>query len=214
MCNGEKKSECVMTEETFHNHICQYLQDTFEYRVLTAAEMTDKDYYFVENHLFEFIEATQEETWKELQTNYYGSDTGLQIIKAIKAEVIYKPLWCIMRDGIEIKGKRIYLYSPKPRSNHSPQQQAAYCANIFSFKKEFYFSSDDKEAIDMVLYLNGLPIMTVELKHQGLSGQASTYQDAINQYVERRHSISKLFTLPFAHFAADTDGGYESMQRR
>ena len=144
-----------MTEEVFHNHICQYLKDNFKFRVLSATDMADKEYYFVESHVTEFIQQTQKDTWEELETNYFGSDTGRQIIKAIKEEIALKPLWRIIRDGIELKGKRIYLFTPRPRSNHSAEQQAAYKANIFAYKKEFYFADDTTEAIDLVLYLNG-----------------------------------------------------------
>jgi type I restriction enzyme R subunit len=194
-----------MTEEVFHNHICQYLKNHFGYRVLSATDMADKEYYIVESHVTEFIQQTQQDTWEELETNYFGSDTGRQIIKAIKEEIALKPLWHIIREGIELKGKRIYLFTPRPRSNHSQEQQAAYKANIFAYKKEFYFADDTTEAIDIVLYLNGLPIITAELKHHGETGEPSTYADAITQYTERRHQVSKIFSLAFAHFAADTD---------
>ena len=194
-----------MTEEEFHNHICQYLKDNFKYRVLAASDLADKEYYFVVSHLVEFIQQTQKETWNDLETNYFGSDTGRQIVKTIKEETAIKPLWWIIRDGIELKGKRIYLFTPRPRSNHSQEQQAAYKANIFSYKKEFYFADDTSEAIDLVIFLNGLPIITAELKHHGETGEASTYADAITQYTDRRHHVTKIFSLAFAHFAADTD---------
>jgi type I restriction enzyme R subunit len=194
-----------MTEEVFHNHICHYLKDNFGYRVLTASDLADKEYYFVESHLVEFIQKTQKETWNDLETNYFGSDTGRQIVKAIKEETAIKPLWWIIRDGIELKGKRIYLFTPRPRSNNSQEQQEAYKANIFSYKKEFYFADDTSEAIDLVIFLNGLPIITAEFKHHGETGEASTYADAITQYTDRRHHVTKIFSLAFAHFAADTD---------
>ena len=187
------------------NHICKYLEDYFSYRALAAPDLTDKEYYLAEGHLFEFIQQTQAETWKYLQSNYFGSDTGRQISKAIKDETAFKPLWWIIRDGIEIKGKRVYLYTPRPRGNSNSLQQAAYKANIFSYKKEFYFAGDTSEAIDLVIYLNGLPIITAEFKHHGETGEASTWADAITQYTSRRHYISKIFSLAFAHFAADTD---------
>jgi type I restriction enzyme, R subunit len=194
-----------MIEEVFHNHICQYLKNNFAYQELSASNIADKEFYFVENHLTNFIQITQPETWKTLQDEYYGTDTGKEVIKAIKEELKSTPLWLIIRNGIKIKGKNIYLYTPRPRSSNSNEQIAAYKENIFAYKKEFYFTDDTTEAIDLVLYLNGLPTVTVELKHHGKTGEASTYADAITQYTERRHLVSKIFSLPFAHFAADTD---------
>ncbi|MEI8048933.1 MAG: DEAD/DEAH box helicase family protein [Bacteroidota bacterium] len=194
-----------MTEEDFHIHICSYLGREFRYRTLSAADMYDNEYHFIENQLVEFVLKTQPETWEYLHETHFGSDTGHQIIKCIKDDLRVSPLWFIIRNGIQLKGKKIYLYTPRPRNNNSPEQTKAYKANIFAFKKEFYFAGDTAEAIDLVLYLNGLPIITAELKHQGATGEAKTYIDAINQYVDRRHDISKIFSLPFAHFAADTD---------
>lgn len=194
-----------MTEEDFHIHICTYLREKLGYRSLSKTDINEKEYYFVESQLFEFILETQAETWKFLHDTHFGSDTGRQIIKEIKENLQVSPLWFIIRKGIEVKGKKIYLYIPRPRSNNSPEQTKAYKANIFAYKKEFYFAGDTTEAIDLVLYLNGLPIITAELKHHGETGEAKTYIDAINQYVDRRHDISKIFSLPFAHFAADTD---------
>jgi len=194
-----------MIEENFHNNICTYLKDNFKYRELSAADMADKEFYFVETHLTEFIQATQLETWNTLHDEYFGSDTARQILKAIQEELQISPLWLIIRNGIEVKGNRIYLYSPRPRNNQHTEQADDFKRNVFAYKKEFYFDRDSTEAIDLVLYLNGLPIITTELKHHGEAGEASTYIHAINQYVDRRHSVSKIFSLPFAHFAADTD---------
>ncbi len=194
-----------MIEEDFHNNICTYLKEKFKYRVLSADDIADKEFYFVESHLTEFIQATQLETWNTLHDEYFGSDTARQILKAIKEDLQIKPLWLIIRNGVEVKGKQIYLYSPRPRSNQHTAQQEDFEKNILAYKKEFYFDKDSSEAIDLVIYLNGLPIITTELKHHGETGEASSYIDAINQYVDRRHSVSKIFSLPFAHFAADTD---------
>lgn len=193
-----------MNEEVFHNHICSYLTQHFGYRALSATDMADKVYYFIESHLTAYIQQTQATTWKELQDDYFGSDTANQILKAIKADIAIKPLWLVIRDGVEVKGKRILLYTPRPRNNNN-SHQAEFQANIFAYKKEFYFTNDTIEAIDLVIYLNGLPIITCELKHQGKTGIGSTYADAIAQYSSRRFDVSKIFSLAFAHFAADTD---------
>jgi type I restriction enzyme R subunit len=194
-----------MNEEELHNHICKYLQEHFKYRVLSAEAITDTECFFVESHLFEFIQTTQKETWNRLRDEYFGSDTGRQIVKAIKDELRVYPLWLVIRNGIALKDEKIYLYTPKPRNENSAEQLKSYKANIFAYKKEFYFTQDTSEAIDLVLYLNGLPIIAAELKHHGATGEACTYADAIDQFLERRHTLSRIFTLPFAYFAADTD---------
>ncbi len=192
-------------EEKLHVHLCDYLQTQHGYIPLSAADMTDSAYHFVAQHLFSFLEATQSTSLATLRRDYYGTNTEKQILKEIQESVKYQPLWLTIRNGITIKGIKLYLYQPRPRSRHSTAQARDFAENRFAYKKEFYFSPDNKEAIDLVLYLNGLPIITVELKHAGATGEGNSYVDAIGQYVNRRQSLSRIFTLPFAHFAADTD---------
>jgi hypothetical protein len=77
-----------MTEEVFHNHICHYLKDNFGYRVLPANDLADKEYYFVESHLVEFIQKTQKETWdsvevENINTFYYIGDKNENCIDYI-----------------------------------------------------------------------------------------------------------------------------------
>src|ERR1035437_3112439 len=138
-----------MIEEDFHNNICSYLKENFRYRVLSAIDIADKEFYFVESHLTEFIQATQLETWNTLHDEYFGSDTARQILKAITEELQVSPLWLIIRNGIEVKGKRIYLYSPRPRNNQHTEQANDFKRNIFAYKKEFYFDRDSSTELDL-----------------------------------------------------------------
>ena len=198
-----------INEETLHVHICDYLRDKHGYRVLTAGDLNDpdmdaddKEYYFIEMQLMEFLLATQKEKIEKLQNDYYGSETGEQILRQIRKELEYKPLWLIIRDGVQIKDVKIHLYNPKPRSINSREDLTSFSTNIFAYKKEFYPFAN-AEAIDLVVYLNGLPIISLELKHYGDTGTGTSYEDAIRQYVGRRQDQSKIFSLCFAHFAAD-----------
>ncbi len=190
-----------INEETLHVHICDYLREKHKYRVLEAKDLSDTEYYFVEKHLLEFLETTQSDSLNKLRETY-GSGTTVEIIKAIHKELTYKPLWLVIRGGVQIKDVKLYLYTPKPRSINSSGDEGAFAANIFAYKKEFYPYANS-EAIDLVIYLNGLPIISVELKHLGDEGKGTTYEDAINQYVDRKQDQSKIFALCFAHFAAD-----------
>ena len=176
-----------MIEEDFHNNICTYLREYFKYKVLGAEDMSDKEYYFVESDLTDYIQAIQKDTWDKLYQEHYSSDTGRQIIKTIKEDLEISPLWLVIRNGILVKGEKIYLYTPRPRNPQNTQQVKEFEQNIFAYKKEFYFDKNNKEAIDLVLYLNGLPIITTEIKHHGETGEESTYIDAINQYLSLIH---------------------------
>lgn len=152
-------------ETLFQEHICSYLQKKHNYTALSNAELTDKDYHIIEKHLIQFIIDTQEEKYKELEENY-KTDTNKEITKALQAELSKTPLWLIVRKGLMVKGVRFELYKPKPRSSTGTIQHENYKKNIFSFKKEYYYNKITQERIDIVLFLNGLPIIVIELKHE------------------------------------------------
>ena len=92
---------------------------------------------------------------------------------------------------------RLQLYYPKPRSNESAANDG-YPQNRITFRPHFYFG-DTNEEIDFVFFLNGLPIVALELKHE----RNQTVHDAVAQFAARDHA-HKIFQHPFLYLAADT----------
>ncbi len=153
--------------------------------------------YIAKDLLLEFISSTQETKLKALQKDY-GKDSGDEIITALKNELNIKPLWKIMRDGLSVRKHEFKLFFPKPRSNTTLESQKLYVQNSIKIKDEFIIKGDKR--VDIVLYLNGLPIITMELKHE----DAGQYlEDAVEQYTKRNHK-DKIYQLPFLHIAMDT----------
>ncbi len=153
--------------------------------------------YIAKDLLLEFISSTQETKLKALQKDY-GKDSGDEIISALKDELNIKPLWKIMRDGLSVRKREFKLFFPKPRSNTTDKSQKLYEQNSIKIKDELVIKGDKR--IDIVLYLNGLPIITMELKHE----DAGQYlEDAVLQYTKRNHK-DKIYQLPFLHIALDT----------
>lgn len=184
-------------EKIFENHICAYLEGMHGYAPLSNADIADREFYFIESDLIAFIKATQNETFDGFQKEY-GLDAPAEIMRALKDELKLKPLWLIIRDGLDVRGKHFKLYAPKPRSGLSGSALKDYGNNKISFRQQFYIMNG--ESIDIVLYLNGLPIITIELKHEK-AGQ--NVHDATRQYTLRNHN-DRIFQLPFLHIAADT----------
>ena len=89
-------------------------------------------------------------------------------------------------------------FFPKPRSNTTDKAEELYKKNSIKIKDEFVIKKDKR--IDIVFYLNGLPIITIELKHED-AGQ--NYIHAIEQYTKRDQK-DKIYQLPFLHIAMDT----------
>lgn len=186
-------------EKIFENHIVKYLTDIHEFTLLTNTDCTDKEFHFVFSILLSFIKETQLSKYQKLKENY-GADTDREIINALKTDLQRKPLWVIIRNSLMVRGISFDLYYPKPRSSNSKTSYDNYSKNIFSVKPQYHFSNDTSQSIDIVLFLNGLPIITIELKHED---ENQNVYDAVEQYTARKQD-NKIFTLPFLHVAADT----------
>ena len=182
-------------EKKFQRHIADYFIREHQYALLEQDEITDTEYYFAEAHLIAFLKATQKETFESLEADY-GIDARDEIFKALKDELRISPLWLIIRHGLTVRGLEFKLYYPKPRSSESVANQH-YRENRITFIPELVIKGGKR--IDFGLFLNGLPIMTMELKHE----KNQTVHDAVQQYAERDHS-DRIFQLPFLHIAADT----------
>ena len=182
-------------EKKFQRHIADFLVREHKYVVLTQEEITDTDYYFAEDHLYAFISATQNETLDRLKEDY-GDDARDEIFKALKDELERRPLWTILRGGLTVRGHDFKLYFPKPRSSESVANEL-YAENRITFITELIIRGDKRP--DFGFFLNGLPIVTMELKHEA----NQNVHDAVEQYVTRDHT-DRIFQLPFLHIAADT----------
>lgn len=182
-------------EKHFQKHIADFLIGEHGHGVLTQVEITDTEFYFAEDHLWAFLRATQAETLERLEVDY-GSDSRDEIFKTLRDEIRHRPLWSIIRTGLRVRGHDFKLYFPKPRSSESVAHKL-YGENRITFKPELVIK--DAKRPDFVFFLNGLPIVTMELKHE----KNQNVHDAVAQYVARSHD-DRIFQLPFLHIAADT----------
>lgn len=182
-------------EKKFQKHIADFLIREHGYAVLTQEEITDTEFYFAEDHVYAFLKATQSETLERLEVDY-GSDTRDEIFKALREEIGRRPLWSIIRTGLSVRGNDFKLYFPKPRSSESVANHL-YGENRVTFIPELVIKGAKRP--DFGFFLNGLPIVTMELKHEA----NQNVHDAVAQYVARDH-CDRIFQLPFLHIAADT----------
>jgi type I restriction enzyme, R subunit len=183
-------------ELEFQEHIAEFLTRQHKYPVLEQNEITDTENCFAEDHLWAFLNDTQKETITAL-TDDYGIDARDEVFRALKNNVSHTPLWLIIRNGLKVRNHELKLYYPKPRSSDSVANEY-YSKNRITFRPHFYFGETNQE-IDFVLFLNGLPIVTLELKHE----KNQTVHDAVTQYSQRNQS-KRIFQLPYLYLAADT----------
>ena len=183
-------------ELTFQEHIAAYLIREHQYGVLEQIEIIDTEHFIAEDHLWAFLNATQSDTLKKLHDTY-GTDARDEVFKALRKELERTPLWMLLRKSLTVRGLEFRLFYPKPRSAESAGVKG-YAENRITFRPHFYFGETNQE-IDFVLYLNGLPIVALELKHEA----NQNVHDAVLQFTKRDHK-RKIFQHPFLYLAADT----------
>ena len=183
-------------ELQFQKHIADFLVREHGYGVLEQAEITDTVHSMAEDHFWAFLQDTQSETVKKLAQEY-GTDARDEIFRALRQELKVTPLWLLLRQGLKVRGLEFRLYYPRPRSAESVAAKL-YDKNRITFRPHFYFGAVNHE-IDFVFFLNGLPIVALELKHE----KNQTVHDAVSQFAARDHS-QKIFQHPFLYLAADT----------
>ena len=184
-------------ELTFQQHLADFLIREHGYGVLEQGEITDTEHCIAEDHIWAFLQDTQPETLKKL-ANDYGKDARDEVFRALRAELQRQtPLWLLLRDKLKVRGLEFHLYYPKPRSSESVAS-TLYDKNRITFRPHFYFGDKNQE-IDFVLFLNGLPIVALELKHE----KNQNVHDAVAQFTARDHAC-KIFQHPFLYLAADT----------
>lgn len=193
-------------EKQLQQHIWSYLESQHQYKnynTTKSAELCQQDYHIVEKDLLAFLQATQQHKLNALQERY--THPFDEIIKHLKKTIDSgkKPLWLIMREGLEVGGEKVELYIPYAWKNDDDAKTQNKNAekNIFAFKEEYLYNPSTDERVDLVLWLNGLPIIVLELKHSPVP-----IGFAVKDLVDKRDATNTLFKLPFAYFATtDTE---------
>jgi type I restriction enzyme R subunit len=163
--------------------------------------------------LFAFLRASQPTRWAELE-GMLKDKTEATILDSLTKELTSKGALGVLRHGFKCYGKQLKLAYFQPNSGMNPEAAKRYADNRFTLTRQVSFTSDvlkkpdgtkRKCIIDGVLSINGLPVVTVELKNH-LTGQRAA--DACDQYKTDRDGRDLLFRFKeraLVHFAVDPD---------
>lgn len=152
--------------------------------------------------LCEFIAKTQPKEWAKY-TKYYGASAADKLYHRLETTISNQGLLYVLRNGIEDMGCKLKVCFFKPESNLNPLAIELYEANILGCARQFRYTTANTNTIDMVLSVNGIPVVALELKNQ-LTGQ--DYVCAINQFKHDRSSKEFAFRLNhrfLVYFAVD-----------
>jgi type I restriction enzyme, R subunit len=164
--------------------------------------------------MFRFIGATQVKKWEWL-VDLYGGDQDTaqrQFAQRVAAEIDARGVLDVLRQGVRDRGVQIDLAYFRPGHTLAADALAEYHANVLTVARQLHYSvRDPLLSVDMALFVNGLPVATVELKNPN-TGQNADH--AIAQY--RRREPNEVFFAKRAlvHFAVDPDRAFITTRLR
>lgn len=196
----------ILSEKEYQRYIIDELVNNSGY---IERKPTCFDRYFAIDRemLFKFLWDTQAETM-ELLRKIYKDTLEETVVNYLNAEMTKTKgsLLNVLKHGVEIANYKLQLMYTKPATTFNQELLDKYEKNIFSVMEEVWAS--DKERIDLVIFLNGLAIMSFELK---CNMAEQSYEDAIYQYRTERNPKSRLFLFKagcLVNFAMDLNEVY------
>ena len=161
----------------------------------------DRDHAVDLTKLLVFLNATQPET---VETLGIGIDEPkrMQFLHRLQGEIARRGIIDVLRKGVKHHQASVELFYGTPTPGNAKAEEL-FAANIFSVTRQLHYSKDEtKLSLDIVLFINGLPIATFELKN---SLTKQTVEDAVEQYKRDRDPKELLFQFGrcVVHFAVD-----------
>lgn len=152
--------------------------------------------------LEQFIRDTQPDIWKKLEKEF-----PTNTIEAVANEFAKlrdkRGILNLIREGFVLQGASIKLVAFKPSSGLNPEHLKKYEANRFSIVRQVHYSASlPDNSLDLVISINGIPIITLELKNE-FTGQNVTH--AVEQYSKRRDPKDRFLKNCMVHFAVDNN---------
>lgn len=179
--------------------IVDWLRDKNGYEQATP-HYYNKDFALVDTWVERFVVATQPD--KVEQSMCFASPSErMKFFTRLANEITKRGVVDVLRKGYKFNGSTFDLYYPLP-SDLNPSVKKAYGQNIFGVIRQVMYSKTNTNEIDFVVFINGLPLATFELKNN-YTGQ--TYENAIRQYQTDRNPKELLLQKKrcAVHFAVD-----------
>ena len=190
------------TERYFEDHIEERLNQS-GYQSLSPADY-DKYACLIPEELLGFIRDSQPEEYRKLEFQH-GAQTPEKLLNRIGLQIERRGVLDVLRKGVKDSGCNFNLTYFRPSSGMNPDHQRLHALNRFTLIRQLKYSQrNEQKSLDMALFLNGLPLVTMELKNS-LTGQVVT--DAEKQYRVDRDSREPLFRFKrcLVHFAVGNE---------
>ena len=195
----------LLNETLFEKHIAEYLAGSKMYNQRTPKDfniqkLVDSDM------LLQFLR--EQPMWQKLITQSFADEQDALniVIETINTKINRgESLLSLLKNGFMLQGRRIRLAAFKPKMTLDDDADHLYKKNIFSVVRQMKYSTqgfDKDNELDLCILLNGLPIITLELKNEA-TGQ--TVVNAMHQYQTNRHPQNRMLRTCLVHFAMDNN---------
>ena len=193
-------------EKRFEQDIEEYLTTKGGYQK-GSPKTFDREKALDVGTFVSFIRTSQPKAWERFE-KIYGADSERQIVERFCREVKMAGLLKVLRQGFTDRGIKFRAVFWKPETKINETTQAQYAANILHCTRQLHYSLHNENSIDIVLFVNGIPVVSMELKCQ-FTGQDTA--NAIEQYKLDRASKDPIFEFGkriLVHFAVDLSNVY------
>lgn len=164
----------------------------------------DKERSVFPDEALTFIRTTQDKVWDKLEA-LHGTKTSERVLESLCKWLDTHGALATLRHGFKCFGKTLRIAFFRPAHGLNPELEARYQANRLGLTRQLHFSPKNEKSLDVVLSVNGIPVVTLELKNP-MSGQ--TAANAIHQYRHDRDPREPFFEFTkrsLVHFAVDTE---------
>ena len=166
-------------EISFEAEVCDYLAANGWLYQFGDAQTYDRARALFPADLIAWVQETQQKAWEGLQKTH-GAAAETTLLDRVRKSLDDRGTLDVLRNGVEMIGVRqpVALAQFKPAMRMNPDIVARYDANRLRVVRQVRYSQASEKCIDLVLFLNGLPVATVELKTDFTQGVG----DAVDQY--------------------------------
>lgn len=176
-------------EIEFENEICEHLAGNGWLYADADAATYDRARAMFPADVLAWVQETQPKAWEALVKNHGTTQAGEVLLTRLRDSLNQRGTLDVLRHGVELLGLRqpLAIAQFKPALAMNPDILAKYAANRLRMVRQVRYSQANENSIDLVLFLNGLAVATVELK----SDFTQSIGDAIDQYRFDRHPKPK-----------------------
>ena len=202
----------VPTEKRYEEHIERELNSLLDDGLQFHSKVHqrddswyDKNLCVVGDEFIEFLKETQKETYDKLEKKY-KENTHKNILSRLNKVIKSKGLIHVLRKGFDdVHGGNIKTLFFQSNSSLNPERRKKYLQNKFLLVRQLHYSPNNNNSIDIVIFINGIPILTIELKNQ-LTGQNIDNSDKQYRFDRNPKGEPLLdFQRCICHFSVDND---------